>query len=169
MKRLGMGVLACAALLAGCGDMGESILANEPQPISINRSMQFSGGQQYVEVIGAPPDGAAAGAIVAGLRAPPAVAATRYVAVPPGGGGARLVLEFGAVTGGLSSCRAPRAAATDTLIVTATLCSERRAIRSATMRSAGLRGPSSPGFDDAMGRLMGVLLTPERRRLNDGD
>ncbi len=169
MKRMAMIGLVGAALLTGCAGGGETILADSPDGLSVSRAGQFSGGQQFVEVIGAPPDGASAEAIVAGLRAPPAVAATRYVAVPPGGGGARLVLEFGVVTGGLSSCRAPRAAATDTLVLTATLCSERRTIRSATMRSADLKGPSSPGFDAAMGRLMAVLLTSERRRTLNED
>jgi len=166
MKSFRMLALAPLALFAGCGGAGETILADQPQPISINRSMQFSGGQQFVEVIGAPPDGAQADAIAASLRAPPDVAETRYVAVAPGGGGARLVLEFGAVTGGLHSCTRPRSGAASTLVVTATLCSERRNIRSATLRSDGLSGPGSPGFEAAMGRLMGVLLSPQRWRAN---
>lgn len=164
MKRSRMLALAPLALLVGCGGAGETILSDQPQPISINRSMQFSGGQQFVEVIGAPPDGAQADPIAASLRAPPGVAETRYVAVAPGGGGARLVLEFGAVTGGLSSCTRPRSGASATLVVTATLCSERRAVRSALLRADSLKGPSSAGFEAAMGRLMGVLLSPERWR-----
>jgi len=169
MKIRKISALAPLALLIGCGGAGETILADRAEPISMNRSMQFSGGQQFVEVIGAPPDGASAAAVVDSLRAPPGVAETRYVAVAPGGGGARLVLEFGVATGGLSSCARPRANAAQTLLLTATLCSERRTIRSATMRAAALKGPSSPGFEAAMGRLMGVLLTPERKRTNNRD
>ncbi|PKP61915.1 MAG: hypothetical protein CVT86_08445, partial [Alphaproteobacteria bacterium HGW-Alphaproteobacteria-8] len=64
MKHPGLAALAAAALLVGCAGGGETILPNEPQPITPNRASQFTGGQQSVEVIGAPPDGASAAMIV---------------------------------------------------------------------------------------------------------
>lgn len=148
-------------LFSGCG--GESIHADTPNSVSAARLASFSGGQQSVEVLGGPPDGATPAMIAATIRNPGGARSTRFEVSEPGGSGSRLVLEFGVSSAGVGSCATPRGSDGGAFVVTATLCSGQRPLRTATMRSDTLKGPSSREFQGAMDRLMLALLTPQQQ------
>lgn len=159
---------ATAALLSACAGV-ETIRMNDvAQRPGASALRSATGGEQVLEVFGAPPDGAPPEAIAARLQAPGSEAATVYRAVAPGGGGLRTVFEFGAATSGLSSCERPRAAQTRFLVLTATVCNGTEPLTSASISAPGVLGPSSPGYDAAVGRLMLALLSSDRVRRGGG-
>ena len=165
LRPRGSSALVLMLALAGCAG-AERVFNVSPIPqhrADIVRSA--TGGLQFVEIHGAPPDGTEAATVVAALRAPAGFRPTRYARVQPGAQSLRLVLEFGATSGGPTSCAAPRGAAQASdadLQAAATLCQGASAVSNATMRAPGVSGPSAPGFEDAAQSLLRAVLTPER-------
>lgn len=154
-----------AALAAGCASGVQTITPSaavqSPQQATLRIA---TGGEQVLEVFGAPPDGATPEVVAQRLRAPGGAAETTWRAVAPGGGGLRTVFEFGVQTSGLGSCARPRAAQTRFLVMTATLCNGATPLRSVALSAPGVLGPSSPGYDSAVGSLMLALLNSDARK-----
>lgn len=166
-----LGIMAAAAFAAGCAGFGGDVITQieRSSAYSNERARAATGGVQPVEVVGAPPDGAGPEAVAAALRAPGIYPATTYRAVPPGGGGLRTALVFGATLSPQAVCAAPQPGGAPALVVSAALCQGETPLSGARMRANDLTGPSDPGFDDAMARLMIAILPRERQRLKRED
>jgi hypothetical protein len=160
--------LAAALALAGCADATRVFNVNSIPQHRADMSRAATGGVQALEVHGAPPDGASPEAVAAATTGPAGFRATRYALAPAGAGGVRVVFEFGGVSGGQASCRAPRGAAQAAgadMQIAATLCLGSGDVSNATLRAPGVAGPSSPGYEPAVHALLHELLTPERPQM----
>lgn len=166
MGRRALPMLVAALAVAGCA--GERIVSmtQTGRGVPLSDISALASSARNVEVHGAPPDGAAPGAVAATLRVPGYRNDRPFAVVPTASPDLRVVLEFGVPTGSLVSCRQPGGVAqSGPLELTATLCRGGSYLSTATMRSDTLRGPGDPEWQGAMDRLMIALLPPEINRI----
>lgn len=159
--------LTALIALAGCAGVDRVFNVSPIPQHRADMSRAATGGTQFVEIHGAPPDGAAPQQVAEALSAPAGFRATRYALAQPGQDGLRLVLEFGGQAGGQTSCRTPRGtdlAADAPMQVAATLCLGSGDVSNATLVAPDVTGPSSPDFERATHTLLREVLTPERPR-----
>lgn len=173
MTRMGA-ALAALAIVGGCAG-GGTVVTNTGQradgeELTVRGAV---GGLRPVVVLGAPPDGGAPEAVAAALRAPGFRPPTRFTpAPPPPGPSPTLVLAFGARAPGNALCRGEGATAAQPegggLLVSGALCRRGFVRRGATLKAAGVDGPSHPGFADAMAALTRSLYRRDQRRILTG-
>jgi hypothetical protein len=151
-QRVGLAALLLAA--AACATGGGTISPPVLKGYSNDVARRATGGVQPLIVIGAPPDGASAATVASRLSAPGFYPRTRYDIVSAAPEGLVTVIAFG---GGPACEPTERGPASD-FTVSAAICDRGVALSSTTLRSDGIAGPSSEGYDAAMTRLMNAIL-----------
>jgi hypothetical protein len=163
---------AALAALAGCTPPEGGTLVHSPliKPLYSPDQVGAFGPGLPVQVVGRPPDGSDAEAVVAAMRLPARFRTTRVVPVETPGEGQRIVVVF-APSGRLGWCRDPQASGgagpADGFRAGLAYCWGGREMTSVVMETRAARGPSGSGFRAAMIEGLHALL-PARDPKIDG-
>lgn len=159
-----MAIAAGLFAITGCaGDVITS--SSSTRGIPPHERSALINGPRLTQIFGTAPDGASPEAVAATMRVPGERNLQPFTVAPLDYTGPRIVIEFNTRSGGPRACTRPTGSAGGpTLVMAVTYCDGRRDISNASVRSAGIVGPSDPAFARVMDRTMQDLLTVEQPR-----
>lgn len=165
LRRIGL-ALCLSPLLAAC--TGE-VITSDTSGIHRSEIRLLTMSTGNAEILGSPPDRSSPAVVANSFRMPMRSGDVRFSPVEPGSRDVRIVVAFGSRGDINSMCTQPPGGGdTDLpLLMSVTYCNGTRGLSNATVRSADIRGPSDPRWEQVTGRVMQTLLWPRPQELTD--